>query len=198
MNNYMKGKFFMSEKNKKEAEAYWEEKVVADEMQRALSYELEHKTLWLWYILNSFAMFFSAFIFIGTEDPAWAIPPSIQILLLVQYGIMFFCLSMYNICAADKGVLDSFSRYQKGTHGLKYVVAGLNLIIPMSPIMSFIMTKLMNEPGYENMGRYLTFFIVWLCMAFVYECISWYCVVRNKKVRDSIAADDEESENNDN
>ena len=69
----------MSEKNKKENSTYWEEQVVADEMQKTLSFELEHKSLWLWYILNSFAMFFTMFIFIGTEDN---VPPSIQIMLL--------------------------------------------------------------------------------------------------------------------
>lgn len=184
----------MDNKNKKENDAYWGEQVVADEMQKTLSFELEHKSLWLWYILNSFSMFFVMFIFIGTEDPAWAVPPSIQILLLVQYGIMYFCLSLYNIRAAQKGVLDSFSRYQKGTNGLKYAVAALNLTIPMTPVMSVIITKLLHKSGYENMSKYLTFFIVWFCMSYIYECISWYCVKHNQKVRDSLAADEEETE----
>ena len=35
-------------------------------------------------------------------------------------------------------------------------------------------------------------------MAAAYEFISAFCVAHNKKVRDSIAADDEEPENNDN
>ena len=190
----MERKIIIDNKHKKENDAYWGEQVVADEMQKTLSFELEHKSLWLWYILNSFSMFFAMFIFIGTEDPAGAVPPSIQILLLVQYGIMYFCLSLYNIRAAQKGVLDSFSRYQKGTNGLKYTVAALNLTIPMTPVMSVIITKLLHKSGYENMGKYLTFFIVWFCMSYIYECISWYCVRHNKKVRDSIAADDEETE----
>lgn len=181
----------MSEKNKKENSTYWEEQVVADEMQKTLSFELEHKSLWLWYILNSFAMFFTMFIFIGTEDN---VPPSIQIMLLINYGIMYFCLSLYNIRAAQKGVLDSFSQYQKGTNGLKYTVAALNFTIPLTPVMSVIMTKLLHKSGYENMGKYLTFFIVWLCMSYTYECISWYCVKLNQKVRDSIAADGENEE----
>lgn len=101
----------MAEKNANSD--YYNEPVVADEMQKAVSFELEHRSLRLWYVLNSIAMIFTMFIFVGTEDPAWTIPPSIQILLLAQYGIMYFCLSLYNIRAADKGVLDSFSPFQK-------------------------------------------------------------------------------------
>lgn len=187
----------MSEKKKKEP-VYFYDEVETDEMQKSLSYELEHKSLWLWYILNSFAMFFSLFIFVGTENPAWAVPPSVQILLLVQYGIMYFCLSLYNIRAAKKGVLESFSRYQHGMSGLKYAVGGLNLIIPMCPIVNFIMLNVMDRSGYENVRTYLPFFTAWLIMSTVYEFVSYYCVVHNKKVRDSLAADDEETENNDN
>ena len=76
-------------------------------------------------------------------------------------------------------------------------MAALKLTIPMTPVRSVIITKLLHKSGYENMGKYLTFFIVWFCMSYIYECISWYCVKHNKKVRDSLAADDEESENND-
>lgn len=178
------------DKKNKDNTAYWAEKIQSDEMQRALSYELEHKTLRLWYILNSFVMYFSMFIFVGTEDPAWAVPPSIQILLLAQYGVMLFCLSLYNLRASSKGVLDSFSRYQKGFKGLEFEVAMLSLIIPMTPIMTYIM----NKDSREHYRPYLAFFIVWLCMAYAYECINWYCVKRNKKVLDKMAEDDEAEE----
>lgn len=46
----------MNDKNNKNEALYFYDKVEADEMQKTLSFELEHKSLWLWYILNSVAM----------------------------------------------------------------------------------------------------------------------------------------------
>lgn len=180
----------MDKKNKKDVNYYYE-KVEVDEMQKAVSFELEHKSLRLWYVLNSIAMIFSLFIFVGTEDPQWAIPPSIQILLLVQYGIMYFCLSLYNLRAADKGVLDSFSPFQKGSSGLLYLVGFLNLFIPMNPIITYFLGK---GDSAETVRSYLPFFIAWACMAWVFYIIASYSVYLNKKVRDGIAADDEAEE----
>lgn len=176
----------MSEKKKNDYVDY-SEKVVADEMQKTLSYELEHKTLWLWYILNSVAMFFSLFIFVGTEDPEWAIPPSIQILLLAQYGIMYFCLSLYNIRASRKGVLDSFSLWQKDGKGLLYFVGYINVFAPIYSIITY------NDNS-DTRKAYLPFFTAWLCMSMAYYIISSYCVSKNKKVRDRLAADEENGE----
>lgn len=180
----------MSDKNKKDIVDY-NENIVADEMQKTLSFELEHKSLWLWYILNSLAMFFSIFIFVGTEDPEWAIPPSIQILLLAQYGIMYFCLSLYNIRAAKEGVLDSFSLWQKGGKGLLFFVGWENVFAPLVYIIPYLMGKDYNEYPQK---AYLPFFVIWFCMSMAYYIISSYCVSKNKKVRDSLATDDEESE----
>lgn len=165
----------------------WEEQIFVDEMQKTLSYELEHKSLWLWYILNSLAMFFSLFIFVGTEDPEWAVPPSIQILILAQYGIMYFCLSLYNIRAAKAGVLNSFSLWQKGGKGLLQFVGYTNVFTPMIYIIPYIMGKGYNE---EPQKAYLPFFVIWFFMGMAYYIISSYCVSKNKKVRDSLAADD--------
>lgn len=180
----------MAEKNKKDIVDY-NENIVADEMQKTLSYELEHKSLWLWYILNSLAMFFSIFIFVGTEDPAWAIPPSIQMLLLTQYGIMYFCLSLYNIRAAKAGVLNSFSLWQKGGKGLLWFVGYENVFAPLVYIIPYIMGKDYNK---EPQKAYLPFFVIWFCMGLAYYIISSYCVSKNKKVRDSLAADDDNEE----
>ena len=180
----------MSEKNKNEFEFFYD-KVVDDEMQRALSYDLEHKSLWLWYILNSIAMLF-LMVFISSEETK--VPPSVQVIILAQHCIMFLCLSLYNIRAAKKGVLDSFSQYQHGMNGLKYAVGGFNYVVPLVPIVIFVMDKIMDKNISENSGRDLPFFIVWFIMGLAYEIISWYCVKQNKKVRDSLAADDEETE----
>lgn len=180
----------MSEKNKNEFEFFYD-KVVDDEMQKALSYELEHKSLWLWYILNSIAMLL-LMVFISSEETQ--VPPSVQIIILAQHGIMFLCLSLYNIRAAKKGVLDSFSQYQHGMNGLKYAVGGFNYAVPLVPIVIFVMDKIMDKNISENSGRDLPFFIVWFIMGFAYEIISWHCVKHNQKVRDSLAADDEETE----
>lgn len=181
----------MGKKNKNDIDYYYE-KVEADEMQKTLSFELEHKSLWLWYILNSIAMFF-LMVFISSEETQ--VPPSVLTVILAQHGIMFYCLSLYNISAAKKGVLESFSQYQHGMSGLKYAVGGLNYAVPLVPIVIFVMDKITDKNISENSGRDLPFFIVWFIMGLAYEIISWYCVKQNKKVRDSLAADDESDEN---
>lgn len=180
----------MTENNKKEA-VYFYDKVEDDEMQRSLSFEFEHKSLWLWYILNSIAMFL-LMVFISSEETQ--VPPSVQIIILIQHGIMFFCLSLYNIRAAQKGVLDSFSQYQHGTNGIKFAVGGLNYTVPLIPIVIFFMEKITDKNISENAGRDLLFFTAWFIMGLAYEVISLHCVKWNKKVRDSLAADEENEE----
>lgn len=182
----------MSEKKKKDFVDY-NENVVADEMQRALSFELEHKYMRLWYVLVSLTMPFTMGIF-SSPDCA-AIPDSMQIMTLLQYGIMYFCLSLYNIRAAKKGVLDSFSLWQKGGKGLLWSVGFLNFYCPMNPILKYFIG---NEDETEVIRSYMPFCIVWFCMGMAYYIISSYSVWKNKKVRDSLAADGEESETDDN
>ena len=184
----------MSENNKKEVFDY-DEKIVADEMQRALSYELEHRYMRLWYVLYSFTMPFTMLIFSASESEPAAVPSVVQRLILIQYGIMYFCLSLYNIRAAKKGVLDSFSQWQKGGKGLMWIVGFLNFYCPMGPLITYFLGK---GDNIEIIRSYLIFFIVWFCMAMAYYIIGSYSVYLNKKVRDSLAADDEEPENNDN
>lgn len=177
----------MSEKKKKDFVDY-NEKVVADEMQRALSFELEHKTLWLWYVLNSFTMWATYFIFICTEAH---VPTAGQAPVILYYGVMLFSLSLYSIKAADKGVLNSFSHYQKGLKGGKYIIGSFNLVIPISGFIQAVYTKV--EHPAQN---YKVFFITVFLMAVAYEFISSYCVWKNKKVRDKLAADEENGRNN--
>lgn len=175
----------MSEKKKKDIVDY-NEKVVADEMQCALSFELEHKTLWLWYVLNSFAMWAAYFIFTCTDA---IIPSAVQVLVVLYYGVMLFSLSLYSIRAANKGVLNSFSHYQKGLKGGKYIIGSFNLVIPISGFIQAVYTKV--EYSAQN---YKVFFITVFLMAAAYEFISSYCVWKNKKVRDRLAADEENGE----
>ncbi len=175
----------MSEKKKKDFVDY-NEKVAADEMQRALSFELEHKTLWLWYVLNSFTMWATYFIFICTEAH---VPTAGQVPVILYYGVMLFSLSLYSVKAADKGVLNSFSHYQKGLKGGKYIIGSFNLVIPISGFIQAVYTKV--EHSAQN---YKVFFITVFLMAAAYEFISSYCVWKNKKVRDSLAADEENGE----
>lgn len=175
----------MADKNKKDIVDY-DKPVVEDEMQRALSFELEHKILWLWYVLDSFVMWATYFIFTYTEAH---IPPAGQVLVILYFVVMFFCLSLYNIKAANKGVLNSFSRYQKGMRGGKHLVAALNLLIPTSSVVLAFYTKV--EHPAQN---YKVFFAVLYIMAAAYEIISGYCVGKNQKIRDSLAADDDNEE----
>lgn len=172
----------MPEKEKKDFVDY-DEKIIDDEMQRSLSYELEHKTLWLWYVLNSITMWAAYFIFIGMEE---TVPPAMQLLVTVYYGVMLFSLSLYNIKAADKGVLNSFSRYQKGLKGGKYLIGLFNLVFPIS---GFVISVSGKTEG--NAGEYKAYFIIVFLMAAAYEIISSYCVNKNKKVRDSEDTEEE-------
>lgn len=183
----------MDKKNKKADEDYLNKEIQPDEMQRAVSYELEHKTLWLWYVLNSFTMWVAYFMFIGTENTDWTIPTPIQVLIVLYYGVMLFCLSLYGIQASDKGVLNSFSHYQKGLKGWKYIIGVFNLSFPITCFMSAV-----NGRFEGKANNYKIFFLTVFLMAAAYEFISAFCVAHNKKVCDSIAADDEEPENNDN
>ena len=138
---------------------------------------------------------FTMLIFSASESEPAAVPSVVQRLILIQYGIMYFCLSLYNIRAAKKGVLDSFSQWQKGGKGLMWIVGFLNFYCPMGPLITYFLGK---GDNIEIIRSYLIFFIVWFCMAMAYYIIGSYSVYLNKKVRDSLAADDEETENNDN
>lgn len=182
----------MAEKTKKDTNVnYYDEPVFADEMQKAVSCELEHRSLRLWYVLNSVAMWVTMVIFSSSENPPASIPKELQITLLVQYGIMYFCLSLYNLRAADKGVLDSFSQFQKGNNGLLQLVGFISIFAPTQPLITYFIGK---GDNIEVIRSYMTFFIVWACMAWTYYGIASYCVYRNKKVRDGIAADEENEE----
>lgn len=182
----------MAEKTKKDTNVnYYDEPVFVDEMQKAVSNELEHRSLRLWYALNSIAMWVTMVMIGSSENPPAAIPKELRVMLLIQYGIMYFCLTLYNLRAADKGVLDSFSPFQKGNNGLLQLVSCINIFAPTQPLITYFMGKGDNT---EVIRSYLTFFIVWACMAWTYYFIATYCVYRNKKVRDGIAADEENEE----
>ena len=187
----------MTEKKKKEVNIdYMDEMVVADEMQKTLSFELEHKSLRLWYIFNSLIMFYMALIFSDTENFHEAVPKSAQNVFLMYLGAMYFCLSLYNIRAAKKGVLDSFSQWQKGNmkEGGKpfmILIGYMNAFLPFMQILNYID----NDNGKrEILAPYMTFFIIWFIMAIVWYGIGAYSVALNKKVRESLAADEENEE----
>lgn len=183
----------MDKKNKKDVNVdYYYEPVVVDEMQKAVSFEIEHKVLRLWYILNTFIMFFTYLIFIDSENFHDVIPKSVQNVFLIYFGAMYFCLSLYNLKAASKGVLDSFSPFQKNGHPFLSIIGFANFYTPIHPIITYFFAK--NYDGKEIIRSYLPFFIVWACMAAAFYIIAACSVATNKKVRNSLAADDEETE----
>lgn len=175
----------MPEKEKKDLVDY-DEKIVSDEMQRTLSFELEHKYMRLWYVLISFTMPLTGLIFVAEER---SISAAVQMLILTQYGIMYLCVSLYNYKAAEKGVLDSFSEWQKGGRGLMYFVGYLNWSIPIVGLV-----VIQSSSNKEFLQAYMPFFCIWLVMAMTYYALSTYSVWKNKKVRDSLAVGDEDTE----
>lgn len=182
----------MNKKNKKDINVnYYNEPVFVDEMQRAVSNELEHRSLRLWYVLNSLIMFFTYLIFMDGENFHDTIPKAVQNMFLMYFGAMYFCLSLYNLRAAYKGVLDSFSPFQKGSSGWLYLLGFTNIFIPTQPIVSYLIG---DSDNVERIRPYLTFFIIWACMAWAFYIIASYSVYLNKKFRDNIAADEENEE----
>ena len=180
--------------NGKIKDDYFGEKVIADEMQRTLSFELEHKSFRIWYVLNMVIMLIVYLVFIwdGISDPT--VTPAMQVIIMLFYGVMLFSLSLYNYRAASMGVLDAFaSKYQKGIGidnqaveeeqrpNIKtYLLSSYSLVMPAS--------------GLGSTNCHFKFFLVWLILAFAYEVFTIFCVRKNKKVRDSLAADDENEE----
>lgn len=194
----------MAEKNKKIEDDYFGEKVIADEMQRTLSFELEHKSFRMQYVLNMAVMFIVYAVFIWdrgvvqvseeTKNPS--IPSSVQVIIMLFYGVMLFSLSLYNYRAAKIGVLDAFaSRHQKGIGIDNKALEGEkspNIKLHLLSTYSLVMPA--SGLGYPSTNCYFKFFLVWLILAFTYEMFTVFCVNKNKKVRDSLAADDDNEE----
>lgn len=190
----------MAEKNKKIEDDYFGEKVIADEMQRTLSFELEHKCFRIWYVLNMAVMFIVYAVFMGdsgavrvSEVPkSPSITPAMQVIIMLFYVVMLFSLSLYNYRAAKIGVLDAFaSRHQKGIGIDNNALEGEqrpNIKLHMLSTFSLVMPA--SGLGYPSTNCYFKFFLVWLILAFTYEMFTIFCVNKNKKVRDSLAADD--------
>lgn len=175
----------MSEKDKNNS-LYIYDEVRHDEMQKALSFELEHKCLRMWYLLNNIWTIFAAFIVIGDDGNTF--PVFAPIIILGYYAIMLSCQVVYDIKASEKGVLDSLSRYQNGMKGWRYAIGVLQFVVPMTAIGNYI------AGVHKNVIHHPIFFSVFFALSFGYDIISYICVSRNKKVMDNSADEDENDE----
>lgn len=199
----------MKDKNKIEKEnEYFSKKVIEDEMQRTLSFELEHKSFRMWYVLNMVIMLIVYFVFIGdsisvqaseyVESPAMT--PAIQVIIMLFYGVMLFSLSLYNYRAASMGVLDAFaSKYQKGIGIDNQAVKGeQHPDIKMHLLSVYSVALPASALGTSISNKcHIVFFLVWTVLAFAYEVFTIFCLRKNMSVIEKMTAD-EETENNDN
>lgn len=193
----------MKDKNKIEKEnEYLSKKVIEDEMQRTLSFELEHKSFRMWYVLNMVIMLIVYFVFTGdrinvqasehVESPA--MPPAMQVIIMLFYGAMLFSLSLYNYRAASMGVLNAFaSKYQKGINEKNEVVKGEqhpDLKMRLVSVLSVVLPA--NALGGSISGKcYVPFFLVWTVLAFAYEVFTIFCLRKNMNVIEKMTADEE-------
>lgn len=197
----------MNDKNKKDDDIYFYSKVETDEMQRTLSFELEHKSFRMWYIFNSVIMLIVHFIFlfddIGIRASSIAsesvkspkMIPAMQVIILLFYGAGLLSLALYNYRAASKGVLDAFaSKYQKGAREDGKLVDGEKNPDNKGRILALINLMIPAHGLGTTYRSYMVFYLVWLILAFAYEVFTIFCVNKNKKVRESLAADDEDIE----
>lgn len=197
----------MNDKNKKDDDIYFYSKVETDEMQRTLSFELEHKSFRMWYIFNSVIMLIVHFIFLfddidirsssiaseSVKSPKMV--PAMQVIILLFYGAGLLSLALYNYRAASKGVLDAFaSKYQKGAREDGKLVDGEKNPDNKGRILALINLMLPAHGLGTTYRSYMVFYLVWLIFAFAYEVFTIFCVNKNKKVRESLAADDEDIE----
>lgn len=193
----------MKDKNKIEKEnEYFSRKVIEDEMQRTLSFEPEHKSFRMWYVLNMVIMLIVYLVFTGdrinvqasehVESPA--MPPAMQVIIMLFYGVMLFSLSLYNYRAASMGVLDAFaSQYQKGigidnqaVKGEQHpdikmrLVSAYSVVLPASALGSSLSSKC-----------YVKFFLVWTVLAFAYEVFTLFCLRKSMNVIEKMTTDEE-------
>lgn len=183
-------------KDKKEIEKeneYFSKKVIEDEMQKTLSFELEHKSFRMWYVLNMVIMLIVYFVFTldrasvyasgYTKSPAMT--PAIQVIIMLFYGVMLFSLSLYNYRAARMGVLDAFaSKYQKGITEKNEVVKGEQNPDTKMRLVSVASVALpASALGSSISGKcHIVFFLVWTVLAFAYEIFTIFCLRKNMNV----------------
>lgn len=197
----------MNDKNKKTDDIYFYSKVETDEMQRTLSFELEHKSFRMWYIFNSVIMLIVHFIFLfddidirsssiaseSVKSPKMV--PAMQVIILFFYAAGLLSLALYNYRAASKGVLDAFaSKYQKGAREDGKLVDGEKNPDNKGRILALINLMLPAHGLGTTYRSYMGFYLVWLILVFAYEVFTIFCVNKNKKIRESLAADDEDIE----
>lgn len=192
-------------KDKKQIEKeneYFSKKVIEDEMQRTLSFELEHKSFRMWYVLNMVIMLIVYFVFIGdsisvqaseyVESPAMT--PAIQVIIMLFYGVMLFSLSLYNYRAASMGVLDAFaSKYQKGIGIDNQAVKGeQHPDIKMHLLSVYSVALPASALGTSISNKcHIVFFLVWTVLAFAYEVFTIFCLRKNMNVIEKMTADEE-------
>lgn len=193
----------VNDKKKFEKEnEYFSSKVVADEMQKTLSFELEHKSFRMWYVLNMVIMLIVYGVFIWDRGAVYvsesgaspSITPAMQVIIMLFYGAMLFSLSLYNYRAASMGVLDAFaSQYQKGigidnqaVKGEQHpdikmrLVSAYSVVLPASALGSSLSSKC-----------YVKFFLVWTVLAFAYEVFTLFCLRKSMNVIEKMTADEE-------
>ena len=193
----------MKDKNKIEKEnEYFSKKVIEDEMQRTLSFELEHKSFRMWYILNMVIMLIVYFVFTFDRISVAAsehvkspsMTPAIQVIIMLFYGAMLFSLSLYNYRAASMGVLDAFaSKYQKGITEKNEVVKGEQHPDTKMRLVSVTSVALPATAlgGSISDECHIVFFLVWTILAFAYEVFTIFCLRKNMNVIEKMTADEE-------
>ena len=197
----------MRDKNKIEKEnEYFSKKVIEDEMQRTLSFELEHKSFRMWYVLNMVIMFIVYFVFTfdrisvaasamaGEHVKSPAMTPAMQVIIMLFYGAMLFSLSLYNYRAASMGVLDAFaSKYQKGIGIDNQAVKGeQHPDIKMHLLSVYSVALPASALGTSISNKcHIVFFLVWTVLAFAYEVFTIFCLRKNMNVIEKMTADEE-------
>lgn len=190
----------MRDKNMIEKEnEYFAGKVVEDEMQRALSYDPEHKSFRLWYVLNSVIMVIVHFIFMtdhinikaGENERSPEMPPVMQVIILLFYGAGILSLALYNYRAANKGALNAFaSKYQKGINENGEFVNGVQRPDSRGRLLAYFNLMLPAWGLGSAHEHYFAFFLAWLILAFAYEVFTIFCLKKNMTVLEKMTADE--------
>lgn len=96
------------------------EEIPLDERQKAIIGEISTDCIRLWYVLNAMATFFAAaFMLTGLFPIGETYAAAV---IAVYWGITFFCLSVYDIKSAAKGVLTPLMGLKLNNQGILFSV----------------------------------------------------------------------------